>query len=74
MNDVETVTVHQFGSGLFVELIGVDEYSEPATESVEFDIVAPEENKVIPRETIPADHEHQIREALSEEGYALQKE
>ena len=71
MKQIDTITVHQFGSGLLVELIGTDEQGEIATESIEFDFVNAKDDTVIPREEISTVYEEKIRRALSEKGYSF---
>ncbi|WP_207587130.1 hypothetical protein [Halomontanus rarus] len=69
MEDVKTTTVHQFGQGLLVEIIGTDEHGDIATETIEFDLI--ESGDAEPREEIPSEHEEHILTAISEEGYSL---
>lgn len=73
MKEVDTITVHRFGSELLVELIGVDEYGDIASETIEFDLLNAESGDVIPREDIPLDSEEYIWSALSEKGYSIRK-
>jgi hypothetical protein len=70
MQEVNTITVHQFDSGLYVELIGLDEYEDIAAVTIEFDYVDSEKT-VNPREELPAEYNENITKALAEEGYTV---
>lgn len=71
MENVETIALHRLGSELLIELIGVDEYGEVATETISWDLANAESTEVTPRDEIPADLEEAIRTVLSEKGYSV---
>lgn len=71
MKEVDTIAVHRFGRELLVELIGVDEHGDVASETIEFDLVHSDNETVTPREAIPADYEEDIWTALCKKGYSL---
>lgn len=54
MKDIKTTTAHQFGSGLLVEVIGIGEQGDVATETIEFDLVESENEAVTPRDEPPS--------------------
>lgn len=69
MEDIESITVHPFGDGLLVEMLGIDDHAGITTETIELDII--NDDKVKSREKMPSEYEERIREALSENGYSL---
>ena len=71
MKEVRTITVHQYNSELLVELIGTDEHGEVAAETVELDLLDPEDGRTCPRGELPPEHEERVRSILSERGYSL---
>ena len=71
MKEVRTITVHQYDSELLVELIGTDERGEVAAETVQLDLLDPENGKTCPRGELPDEHEERVRSLLSERGYSL---
>ncbi|NKE37975.1 hypothetical protein GWG54_19690 [Natronococcus sp. JC468] len=71
MEEVTSTTLHQFGSGLLIEIIGVDERGDIAVETIEFEVLELEGKIVTPREEIPSEYEDQIRATLSEQSYSI---
>ncbi|WP_323174748.1 hypothetical protein [Natrialba sp. PRR66] len=71
MEEITSTTLHQFGPGLLVEIIGVDERGDIAAETIEFEMLELESKVVTPREEIPSKYENQIRATLSEHGYSI---
>lgn len=67
-----TITVHKFGSGVLVEIIGSDEHGDIAAETYEFDVLKSTDKKVTPREEIPSEYRDRVRTVLSEKGYSIE--
>lgn len=74
MEEITTITAHQFGEGVLVEIIGVGNQGDIAIETIEFDLINSADDIVAPREEVPSDYKEKIRAALSEEGYSLSPE
>lgn len=73
MREVKSTTMHKFGDGLLVEIIGLDESGEISTETIELEVVDPHQGRVEPRGEIPPEYEEQVHGTLSENGYSIFK-
>ena len=73
MQRIETVSLHPFGDQVLLEFVGTGETGEIATETIEFDVVDPNQGAVAPRQTIPPEYDEQISSVLSENGYSLDR-
>ena len=71
MKEITTTSVHQFGDGLLVEVVGIGEHGDVITETIEFDPVEPDSENVTPRGDIPSTYETEVYTLLSEKGYSV---
>lgn len=67
----DNVSLHQYRDGILVEVILDNGNGNVSTQSVEFDVVDPEQRVLSPKTELPDSHEDAIRERLAESDYAL---
>ncbi|WP_246999427.1 hypothetical protein [Halosolutus gelatinilyticus] len=70
MKEIESMTIHPFGDGLLVELIGIDEHDDVSTVTIEFDIVD-DNGEAAAREDIPSNYKEDVKAVLSKNGYSI---
>lgn len=72
MQSVMSVNLHQFGSGLLVEVIGRGNDADVVVRSYELDVVDQGKSIVRPRAPLAAGEEALISDRLTADGYQME--
>lgn len=71
MESITSVNLHQFGSGLLVEVVGEGVHGDIIVRSVELDLIDPEDRIVQPRTPLAAGEASLIEDRLIDDGYRM---
>lgn len=71
MESVTSVNLHQFGTGLLVEVVGEGANDDIIVRSFEMDLIDPDDGVVRPRTPLAAGEVSLIEDRLTADGYRM---